>query len=346
MQKLSSKSPRLSDSTPNSNQLKVTPFVRAFLKRVQNTVAKHRLWSKEESFIIGVSGGPDSLCLLDVFYLLSQKYDFVLHVAHVNYGLRGKNADLDETLVRERVAQYGLTLSVLHPKKIPKTNLEERLRDIRYRFFEKVRAQKKAALIAVAHHQDDQAETFLLRLLRGSGMRGLSAMQPKNGAIIRPLINTTRADILRYLKERQLSYRTDESNHASVFLRNRLRNQLIPLIEKEYQPKIKQILAETAMLLAADYQFFEKQFSLPHTVSGTDLLFSVRTLQQFDEAHLRSQFRLLIQPIYKKKAPPKSVTDELLKVIWSTKNKSQRLTFHGLKVERKGDTVRLLDFQM
>lgn len=320
--------------------------MRAFLKRVQNTVAKHELWGRKESFVVAVSGGPDSLCLLDVLFLLSQKYDFTLHVAHVNYRLRGKEADLDEALVRERAEHYGLNLSVLHPKKTGSANLEEKLRELRYRFFEKLRTQKKASLIAVAHHQDDQAETFLLRLLRGSGMRGLSAMQAKSDTLVRPLIELPRADILRYLKERGITSRTDESNNESVFLRNRLRNELIPLLEKQYQPQIKKILAETAGRLASDYAFFETQCILPHTTSGKDLIFSLKALRSFPESSLRQQLRLLLGRLYDKKTPPKSVIDELIKVLHSTKNKPQRLALHGLKVERKGDTVRLLDFQM
>lgn len=316
------------------------------MKRVQNTVAKHKLWSTKESFIVGVSGGPDSLCLLDVLFLLSQKYDFTLHVAHVNYRLRGKAADLDEALVRERAKHYGLSFSVYHPKQTDPANLEEKLRELRYRFFEKIRQQKRATLIAIAHHQDDQTETFLLRLLRGSGMHGLSAMQSKNGFIVRPLIEMPRSDVLRYLQERGITYRVDQSNNESVFLRNRLRNELIPLLEKRYQPQIKKILAETAERLASDYAFFETQFVLPYAVSGNDMLFSLRTLLSLPESHLRQQFRLLLGRLYAKKSPPKSVLDELIKVLRSTKNKPHHLALHGLKVERKGDTVRLLDFQL
>ena len=322
--------------------------MRSFLKRVQNTVAKHQLWTnpKKESFVIGVSGGADSLCLLDVLFLLSQKREFAIHVAHVNYRLRGKDADRDEALVRERVQHYGLTLSVLHPKKTSLSNLEEKLRDIRYHFLEKIRLQKKATLIAVAHHEDDQAETFLLRLLRGSGMQGLSAMHPKNGFIVRPCIDMSRDDILRYMKERALPYRTDLSNTDSKFLRNKIRHTLIPLLEREYQPNIKNILSGTAALLAADYAHLDEPFSLPHLITQNNLIFSTKELLRFPETHLRQQFRLLFRPLYGKKAPPKGVIEEVLKLLRSPKNKHQHLTFHGLKIERKGDTVRLLDFHI
>lgn len=315
------------------------------MKRVQNTAARYQLWDKKESFIVAVSGGPDSLCLLDILYLLSQKTGSTIQMVHVNYGLRGMDSDLDEKLVRERAQAYGIDLSVFHPKKTSFNNLEEKLRTIRYQLLEKVRKEKKATLIAVAHHEDDQAETFLLRLLRGSGMRGLSSMLPKNGFIVRPLIEASREDILRYLTERGLSYRIDKSNEQDAFLRNRIRHELIPFLEENYQPNIKKILSSTASLLSADYQLFEGQFSLPYTVSGTSTLFSASTLKQLNEAYLREQLRLLLGPLYDKKVPPKGVLDEFLKLIRSTKNKSQRLTFRGLNIERKGDTVTLLDFQ-
>lgn len=315
------------------------------MKRIQNTVATHQLWSRKESFIVAVSGGPDSLCLLDALFLLSQKYDFALHVVHVNYSLRGKDSALDEALVKKQSAAYGLALTVLHPRKTSSTNLEEKLRDIRYQFFERVRAQKKATLIAVAHHRDDQAETFLLRLFRGSGMRGLSAMRPKNGVVVRPLIDMSRKDILHYLEERSIPYRLDKSNADPRFLRNRLRNDLIPLIENQYQPHIKKLLADTATLLASDYALLE---SLPTPFleenNGT-LEFSASTILTYPEALLKRKFRAFLRPYYREKSPPKGVVDELLKILRSTKNKHQSFTFQGLKVERKGDTVRLLRFQ-
>lgn len=315
------------------------------MKRVQNTVAQHQLWSKKESFIVAVSGGPDSLCLLDVLYLLSQKYDFILEVAHVNYRLRGADSDLDEALVREQAAQYQLSFSVLHPRKTAPSNLEEKLRDIRYQFFEKLRRQKKATLIAVAHHRDDQAETFLLRLLRGSGMTGLSSMRPKNNYVIRPLIDMSREDILRYLKERKIHHRTDTSNHDQKFLRNKIRHSLIPLLEREYQPTIKKILADTATLLGSDYALFERMPALPYQEKNGALVFSAKTLLSLPDALLRQGLRTLFTTHYQKKSLPKGLIDEILKLLGSTKNKHQILTFHDLKIERKGDTVRLLHLQ-
>lgn len=336
--------PSLSSNTREKSNLP-SPFVRGFLKRVQNTVTTYSLWGQKESFIVAVSGGPDSICLLDILFLLSKKYDFTLHVAHVNYALRGKDSDLDETLVKERATAYGLSFSVLHPKKISSSNMEESLRDIRYRFFEKLRVEKKATLIAIAHHEDDQAETFLLRLLRGSGMKGLSSMRPKNNFIVRPLIEMSRLDILRYLDERALTFRIDESNTDPKFFRNRVRHELMPLLEKEFQPGIKKLLADTAFLLAEDYALIESLVAplaeVPHTPTNQ---FSCQKMRLYPEVLQRHLLRHLLQPWCHNKSASKSLIEECLKMIKSTKSKTQIITVLDLKIERKGDTVRLLNF--
>jgi tRNA(Ile)-lysidine synthase len=228
---------------------------------------------------------------------------------------------------------------VLHPKKSASSNLEEKLRDIRYHFLEDLRKKEGATLVAVAHHEDDQAETFLLRLLRGSGMAGLSAMRPKHGQVVRPLINTGRQDILRYLKERNIAYRTDGSNTDTKFLRNRLRHELLPLLEKEYQPKVRKILADTAALLASDYAVLE---TLPS--KNDSQTFSVQELLALPEPVLKTKLRSLLKPHYQEKAAPKGLIEEIMKLLRSRKGKVQTLSFRGLKIERKGDTVRLLNF--
>lgn len=314
------------------------------MKRVLNTVKKYELWEPKESFIVAVSGGPDSLCLLDLLYLLSKKYGFTLHVAHVNYRLRGVDSDLDEACVRERAAVYDLPITVLHPKKTEANNLEEKLRILRFRFFEELRVQKNATRIALGHHQDDQAETFLLRLLRGSGMSGLSAMRPKSNSLVRPLLHMTRADILRYVQERNIEYRTDQSNSDQKYLRNKVRHDLLPFLEKNYQPRIKQLLAETATLLAADDALIET-LSPPQKLKkkGEVVSFSVNALLNGPEALTKRNLRAILTPYCKWQSPPQGLVDEVLKLLKSTRPKHQSLSTRGLKVERKGDRVTLLD---
>lgn len=343
--KRSGKFPRSSDSMLPSREAPLSPFVRRFIKRVQNTVKKFDLWQKEDTFIVGVSGGADSLCLLDVLYLLSQKHHFRLHIAHMNYHLRGRASNLDEALVKETAARYHLPCSVLSKRQRSKTVSEEKLRDIRYAFFEKLREKTGAKNIVIAHNQDDQAETLLLRLLRGAGLAGLAAMRPKNGPIIRPLIEMSRADIISYLRDRRIAFREDESNALPQYARNRIRHELIPFLEEKFQPQARKLLAETALLLGDDYAFLEKypaDVSLKRDALAVE--FSADTLLKLPLPLLRRELRTVLRDMLAGKNPEKNLINELIKALKSGKSKTQTIVFRGLKFVRKGDTVRLLRF--
>lgn len=334
---------RSSESTPLSPEAPLTPFVRRFIKRVQNTVQKFALWQPGETFVVGVSGGPDSLCLLDVLFALSRKHAFTLHIAHVNYHLRGDAADLDQALVEAAAVRYGLPCSLFSYKPGKQTPSEERLRDVRYAFFEKLRQQTQATSIVVAHNQDDQAETLLLRLLRGAGLSGLAAMRPKNHHLIRPLIEMSRADIETYLKERGIVARTDASNADPRYFRNRIRHELLPFLEEHFQPQARKLLAETALLLGDDYALLETYatpFVVTKTASGIE--FSSTALLALPDPLIRRELRTLLRPLLAEKNPEKNLLNELIKSLKSSKNKTQTVTFKGLKFVRKGDTVRLL----
>lgn len=301
----------------------------------------HQLWKHGDSFILGISGGPDSVCLLDIFAFLEKKYDFRIVLTHVNYGLRGKDSDADERFVKELACRYDFPLFILHPNITAKNNLEERLRDIRYRFFEKIRTETRFQYILTAHHEDDQAETFLLHLFRGSGLRGLSAMRPKNGVLIRPLLDTSRAEIIDYLTARNLSFRTDATNSSDRFLRNKIRNKLLPLLEKEYAPKLRKRLATTASLIAEDLSLLEENSKKN---SKKVLLDSHSfSLKSFSRLSLPER-RLFLNTFFKGLAGKVSGTwiTETEKMLSSAKNKNQTLTFPGLKILRKGDTVLLI----
>ena len=343
--KRSQRSPRSLGGTHPSPKDALTPFTRGFLRRVQNTNSLLRLWSDEKSFIIGVSGGPDSLCLLDVFRLLSEKHGFKLHIAHVNYRLRGAASDQDEALVRERAAKHNLPITVFRPKQPSKGNLEESLREERYAFFERLRQKLGYDLIVVAHNEDDQAETLLLRLLRGAGLQGLSAMRAKSGTVIRPLLTMSRQDILQYLHERDISYREDGSNADRRFMRNRIRHELIPLLERDFQARAKKVLARAAATLAEEYALLESAAPavLDIKTSGRKVSFSRAEAVALPPLVLARELRRLFAAFSLGKPPEKGVVDEWMKAIRSGKGKVQRVDLRGLKLERKGDTVTLLN---
>lgn len=338
-----SKLVKLSKSTPNKTGSLLFPFTRRFIKCVQNTVKKFELWQPGDIFVVCVSGGPDSLCLLDVLATLQKKYSFTLHIAHVNYHLRGRDSNLDEALVKKSTKRYALPLTVFSQKEKLGNASEETLRTIRYAFFETLRKKIGAHHIAIAHNEDDQAETLLLRLLRGTGLSGLSAMRAKNTFIIRPLIEMSRADILRYLEERFITFREDMSNTDPRYFRNRIRHELIPYLEKNFQPQTRKLFAETALLLADDYASLKDSslaLSVKQGAQGRE--FSRAALLLLSEVHLRHELRAILRPFLAGKNPPKNLIQELIKSLKSAKSKTQTVTFKGLKFVMKGDKVSLL----
>lgn len=227
-------------------------------QRVLQAIQQHQLCRPHDCLIVGVSGGADSVALLD---LLSQLPGLPLQlvVAHVNHCLRGRESDADEAFVQELASAYGLAcevtrVAVQEQAAQQHCSLEEAGREARYAFFEALRQRHQAAAVAVAHHADDQAETLLLRLLRGAGSSGLSAMAPRTGAgIIRPLLGCTRQELRDYLAARQLTFREDSSNAKQDVLRNRIRHELLPLLQT-YNPAIAERLAATAQLLGEEQQ--------------------------------------------------------------------------------------------
>ena len=297
---------------------------------------------------MGISGGPDSVCMLDVLAKIKPKYDLKLIVAHVNYGLRGKDSDKDEEFVRRLAEQYGLRIEVLNCKSLIRPAgtfsqgekgvvSENVLRETRYEFFEKVRKQNKFDLIAVAHNADDQVETFLMRLIRGSGLQGLSAMKYKSGKIIRPLLGITRKEILGCLDKTSRTYRTDRTKLQSLFFRNKVRNKLIPFLEKNFNPNIKKTILDSVSSIADDYSLLsaiaEKEARKMKNLSVKKLL----------KLHSSLQKMVLLDFIFKFKGNLKDIesahVEEILKALKSAKNKNQIVIFKGLKLTRKGDKI-------
>ncbi|HTP66172.1 MAG TPA: tRNA lysidine(34) synthetase TilS, partial [Geobacteraceae bacterium] len=225
-------------------------------KKVAQFIAEHRLCREGDTVIVAVSGGADSVALLDVLASLAE-LRLRLVVAHLNHTLRGTEADDDETFVRQRAQVYGLpaetaTVDVKELSRMGKLSLEEAGRAARYAFFKDVAFRHGAQSIALAHHADDQAETVLMRLLRGTGATGLCAISPKSGGnLVRPLLAVTRREIEAYLIHHGLSYRHDSSNSDTDFLRNRIRLELIPYLET-YNPAVRGRLVVTAEALARD----------------------------------------------------------------------------------------------
>ena len=232
------------------------------IKKIQENIFRYELFERGAKIVVGVSGGPDSVCLLDVLHKLKKKYDLEIIIAHVNYGLRGKDSEKDEALVKKIAEKYSLPIEILKVRKVGKSEKSESrkrsLRKIRYDFFEKLRKKYKASSIAVGHNLNDQAETVLMRIIRGTGLRGIGAIKFKNNNIIRPLLNIPRKEIVAYLRKNKITYRIDKTNLGTDFTRNKIRNKLLPYLEKKFNPNIQETLYKFSESAAEDYDFMRR----------------------------------------------------------------------------------------
>lgn len=215
-----------------------------------------------ESVVVGVSGGPDSLGLLHVLTEL-RDYRLKLIVAHLNHGIRKGESKRDAEYVSWIAGKLGLPFelretNVIEFKKGTNLSLEEAARELRYEFLREVLDKYNASKIATGHTLDDQAETVLMRLIRGSGLLGLSGIPAVNDNVIRPLIEIRKYEIEEYLRSRGIAWMEDSSNKMRVFLRNRIRNELIPQLA-EFNPRIKETLARTGYIVGVHEDYIRKE---------------------------------------------------------------------------------------
>ncbi len=230
--------------------------------RVSRTISERKLLAPGDTVILALSGGADSCALLDILAGLNE-FSLSLVVAHLNHRLRGAESDGDEAFCRDLAKRYRLPfcsrgLDVAELARRERLNLEDAGRRARMEFLEQIRARYGATAIALAHHADDQAETVLMRLVRGSGMTGLRGMSFRGpGSRIRPLLDIGRNEIEAHLKARGMDYREDASNRDTLFLRNRIRHELLPLLE-QYNPAIRERLVTTAALLDDENGLLER----------------------------------------------------------------------------------------
>ena len=207
-----------------------------------------------DSIVCAVSGGADSMALLWALYLLKEEWNLTVSAAHFNHNLRGAESDRDEAFVREFCDGYGIPLHVGSGTIVPgKKGLEAAARDARYAFLKTLPGK-----IATAHTADDNAETLLMHLVRGTGLKGLGGIMPRNGNIIRPMLSITRQEIEAFLEEYAVDHIDDSSNAGDDFLRNRIRHHVMPLL-KEENPKLSQNLSSMALRLRQDEEALAQQ---------------------------------------------------------------------------------------
>ena len=220
------------------------------INRVETYIKKERLLSREGLHLVALSGGADSVALLRV--LLEMGYG--IEAVHCNFHLRGDESNRDEQFVKNLCQNYNIPLHLIHfdtaeYASLHQVSIEMAARELRYRYFDQLRQDIGAETVCVAHHRDDAVETFLMNLLRGSGIHGLTGIRPRNGYIVRPLLCVSRQDILQYLDSIGQNYVTDSTNLVDDVLRNKIRLRLIPLLD-EMNPGASDNIARTATYLS------------------------------------------------------------------------------------------------
>jgi tRNA(Ile)-lysidine synthase len=226
----------------------------------KKTLAREKMWEEGTGVLVAVSGGADSVCLLDLFRRLAEESSFPLAVAHLNHALRGTESDQDEEFVASLAADLGLPF---HSRKLLPGSLEHSpagveaaARRVRYEFLREMARLTGSGRVALGHTRDDQAETFLLRLARGAGTRGLGGIYPVvEGLLIRPLLHAGREEVESYLGGRGLPWRTDSTNADPRRTRNRIRSRLLPLLREELNPEIAAVLARTTEILREEEEY-------------------------------------------------------------------------------------------
>ena len=232
-------------------------------EKVLDTIKKYNLIENGDSIVIGVSGGPDSICLLHVLNSLKEELNFNIYVAHVNHMIRIE-ADEETKYVEEFCKNIGVEcfvkkIDVIDISKKEKIGTEETGRKIRYEFFDEVLKNTGSNKIATAHNNNDKVETIIMNVLRGSGTAGLKGIEPiRDGKYIRPLIETERSEIEKYCEENKLEPRIDKSNSDNVYTRNKVRNVVIPYIKEEFNPNIIKTINRLSDVSTEENEYLNK----------------------------------------------------------------------------------------
>ncbi len=310
------------------------PFLVAAVDR---DLRAHGAPVRGETLVVGLSGGADSVALTDVLAALQRRHGFRLVAAHLDHGLRPDSAD-DAAFCHAFCASLGVpfrggTAPVRERALREKGGIEQAARLERYSFLRRVKDDEGAGWIAVAHTRDDQAETLLLRLLRGAGASGLAGMRRRSGDLARPLLGVPRASVLEHLRARGLAWREDPSNADPAHLRNRVRHELLPYLEQRFNPRIREALARTAALLADDAAYVEAQAQeLVASIGsrhGAALVLDRLRLAEAPRAVGRAAVRLALQRTGGLAGIDRGHVDQVLGVARSEAPAGRRLQFPG-----------------
>lgn len=321
----------------------------SFIKKIQDFSFHNELFQEGDSILIGISGGSDSVCLTSVFLRLKEKHNLEIALLHVNYGLRGEGSDKDEEFVRNFADKNNLPLKVVkYNARQGKSANEELMRDFRYKEFEKERQEKKLKLIAVGHTLDDQVETFVMNVMRGSGLRGLSGISAKRDCIIRPLLTREKKEVVAWLESIEQDYRVDQSNFEPDFTRNKVRSSLIPLVVEEFNPNFKKSVSRLVNNVERANEVVdectEKTYNdiVEEGASGELLV----ELDEFNNLSVGLQSFLFRRVVAQLMGDLDELSEahffEFLKILRSQKSKIQKYEFLSIIIERRGNEIKFV----
>lgn len=227
------------------------------IRRIASFIQQHHLLASDDLHLVALSGGADSVALL----LVLQDLGYRVEAVHCNFHLRGAESDRDEEFVKQLCAQKDIELHLIHfdtkeYAALHKVSIEMAARELRYRYFDRLRKDIGATTVCVAHHQDDAVETLLMNLMKGAGLRGLTGIRPVNGSVVRPLLCVNREEIERYLQAKRQAYVVDSTNLQPDVLRNKIRLQLIPLME-QILPNSSRNISKTSLFVSEAEKVFD-----------------------------------------------------------------------------------------
>ena len=279
-----------------------------FEEKVLKTIQKYNMIKSGDTIVIGVSGGPDSMALLNILNNLKEKLNIKLYVAHINHMIR-EEADEETEFVKDFCAKidvefFAKKVKVEEEAKKQRIGTEEAGRNIRYDFFEEVAKRVGANKIATAHNSNDNAETVLMNLIRGTSISGLKGIEKvRDGKFIRPIIECSREEIEEYCKENNLNPRYDKTNNENIYTRNKIRNLLIPFLKKEFNPNIIEGINRLSQIATEEEQFInktvEKEYKKLSLVVNNNEKRIILDLKEFNKLDYAIKSKLILYTISK-----------------------------------------------
>ena len=316
--------------------------------KVLKNIKENKLISSGDTVIVALSGGPDSMCLFNVLYKLKDHLQINLMACHYNHRLRGEESYNDEKFVKKICGERGTESIFGSADKENQFKNEEEAREARYAFFEKILGERRGAKIAIAHNSNDLAETFLMRLFRGTGLKGLSAIPSVRKNFIRPLLPVSRNEIELYLKDEMIPFRIDKTNNDPKITRNFIRLKILPLLVEYVNPNIVETLFNSAKILEEDHAFIllaaEKKYDklVIEEKSGQAIL----DRKKWMTLHPSLQ-RMVLRIALEKKKSLREITNkqisEVVEMIKKGEGKKYKPLPHSLRIELLSGNIIIYD---